>query len=269
MRKIVWIAVPLVLAAAIAAAWALTRTPGSNSKVAAASYELATVGRASIESVVTSSGTLSPVSSVSVLSQMSGRVEKVYADYNDRVRKGDVLIALNTDMLKLQELQSAASVRKAKANRDLAALDLQNKETLAAKGPRLRLRPQGLEDGGRDRRRRARLGRVLAARDPDPAQPVRPHHLADRRHRARPQRRGGPERRRRLELQLLEPLHPRRGPRAHGDRGGGRRAGHRLDQGGAGRPLYRGGAPRPGLRRGRGQHPPRAGDHRQRRELLR
>lgn len=132
MRKLIWIAAPIVLLAAAAGTWSLTRSLPART-AAARSYETATIGRASIEATVSSSGTLEPVSTVSVLSQMSGRVEKVSADYNDRVHKGDVLVSLNTDMLKLQEQQSKAAVSKAKANRDLAALDLQNKEKLAAK----------------------------------------------------------------------------------------------------------------------------------------
>ena len=98
------------------------------------SYETATLKRSTIESVVTSSGTLSPVSEVSVLAQMSGRVEKVNADYNDHVKRGQILVELNTDMLKLQKQEAEADVNKAQAAYDLQALDAQNKETLAKKG---------------------------------------------------------------------------------------------------------------------------------------
>ena len=97
-------------------------------------YELATIGRGDLELVVTSSGSLAPVSTVSVLSQMSGRVEKVYADYNDTVSKGQVLVQLNTDMLKLQEKEAQADLNIAQANCNLAALDYENCLKLASKG---------------------------------------------------------------------------------------------------------------------------------------
>ena len=97
-------------------------------------YEFATIGRGTLELVVTSSGSLAPVSTVSVLSQMSGRVEKVYADYNDTVSKGQVLVQLNTDMLKLQEKEAQADLSIAQANCNLAALDYENCLTLASKG---------------------------------------------------------------------------------------------------------------------------------------
>lgn len=97
-------------------------------------FEQVTVARGALETVVTSSGTLAPVSSVSVLSQMSGRVEKVYANYNDVVKKGQVLASINTDMLELQRKEAQADLTIAQANYSLAALDYQNNAALASKG---------------------------------------------------------------------------------------------------------------------------------------
>ncbi len=133
MKKWIMIAAPIALIVAVVGIWLLARPKTTTGKVKE-SYELATVTRGSIESIVTSSGTLSAVSTVSILSQMSGRVEKVNADYNDHVKKGQVLVALNTDMLRLEEKESQAAVRKAQANYDLQLLDVQNKTQLAAKG---------------------------------------------------------------------------------------------------------------------------------------
>lgn len=98
------------------------------------SYEFTTIGRASIEKTVSATGTLEAVSEVEVLAQMSGRVEKVYADYNQRVKKGQLLVKLNTDMLKLQAEEEQAAVRKAQANYDLQLLNYQNQRKLAEKG---------------------------------------------------------------------------------------------------------------------------------------
>jgi len=97
-------------------------------------YEFTTIGRGSIESVVSSSGTLGVVNSVSVLAQMSGRIETLNVDYNDRVKKGQVLATINTDLLKLNEMQAQAAVDKAQANNDLQSLAVQNAQTLAGKG---------------------------------------------------------------------------------------------------------------------------------------
>jgi HlyD family secretion protein len=64
---------------------------------------------------------------------MSGRAEKVNVDYNDRVRKGQVLVELNTDTLRLEEIQARADVRKAQANYELQLVDFQNKQKLFEK----------------------------------------------------------------------------------------------------------------------------------------
>ena len=97
-------------------------------------YEFTTLGRASIESVISSNGTLAVVTSVSVLSQMSGRIETLNVDYNDQVKKGQVLATINTDMLKLNQAQAQAAVDKAQANFNLQELAVQNAQTLAKKG---------------------------------------------------------------------------------------------------------------------------------------
>jgi len=104
-------------------------TPAGN-----AEYVYASIERGAVESIVSSSGTLEPVSSVSVLARMSGRAEKVYADYNDHVEKGQVLVALDTAILNLQRKEAAAAVRKARANQGLAKIDRENASALAAKG---------------------------------------------------------------------------------------------------------------------------------------
>jgi HlyD family secretion protein len=97
-------------------------------------YEFTTLSKGSIVSTVTSTGTLAVVSSVDVLAQMSGRIEKVDADYNDRVKKGQILATINTDLLKLQEKSAKASVDKAQATYDLQQLTVQNDKTLYDKG---------------------------------------------------------------------------------------------------------------------------------------
>jgi HlyD family secretion protein len=64
---------------------------------------------------------------------MSGKVERVYVDYNDRIVPGAVLAELNTDMLKLQREQQLAQVIKARANYELQRLNHENQERLAEK----------------------------------------------------------------------------------------------------------------------------------------
>jgi len=98
-----------------------------------ASYEFTNVKRGTLERTISASGTINPVSTVKVLPQMSGKVEKIFVDYNDTVRKGDILAELNTDMLKLKREQQYAAVVKARANYELQLLNYQSQEALAKK----------------------------------------------------------------------------------------------------------------------------------------
>ena len=98
------------------------------------SYEFAKISRGNIERTVSSSGTINPVSTVKVLPRMSGKVEKIFVDFNDVVRQGDILAVLNTDTLMLKKEQQNAAVIKARANYELQLINYQNQQALASKG---------------------------------------------------------------------------------------------------------------------------------------
>jgi len=105
----------------------------SGKTTVAASYDFTNVRRGTLERTVSSSGTINPVATVKVLPRMSGKVEAVLVDYNDSVKRGDVLAELNTDMLRLQRDQQQAAVQKARANYDLQLITFRNLEALAQK----------------------------------------------------------------------------------------------------------------------------------------
>ena len=105
----------------------------SGKKTGPASYDFTSVRRDTIERTVSSSGTINPVATVKVLPRMSGKVEKVFVDYNEIVQRGDILAELNTDMLRLQREQQNASVLKARANYELQLINYRNQEALAQK----------------------------------------------------------------------------------------------------------------------------------------
>jgi len=100
----------------------------------AAAYEFTNITRGTIERTISASGTINPVSTVRVLPQMSGKVEKIHVDFNDLVRRGDVLAELNTDMLRLRREQQNATVMKALANYELQLMTYQNQQRLAERG---------------------------------------------------------------------------------------------------------------------------------------
>ena len=71
---------------------------------------------ANIVNTVTATGTIEPVTSVTVGTQVSGIVSKLYVDYNSVVKKGQVIAELDKSNL-VSELNSAkASLEQAKAS---------------------------------------------------------------------------------------------------------------------------------------------------------
>jgi HlyD family secretion protein len=99
----------------------------------ATTYEYAAITRGSLEKTVTSSGKLQPISTVNISAQMNGKIELINVDYNDTIKKGQILAELNTDMLQLEREQQIASVTKAKANLELQQMNYNNQLALAAK----------------------------------------------------------------------------------------------------------------------------------------
>jgi HlyD family secretion protein len=96
-------------------------------------YEYASITRGSLEKTVTSSGKLQPISTVNISSQMNGKIELINVDYNDTIKKGQILAELNTDMLQLEREQQIASVTKARANLELQQMNYNNQLALAEK----------------------------------------------------------------------------------------------------------------------------------------
>lgn len=68
-----------------------------------------------ISSKVTATGSLQAVTQISVGSEVSGRVIKLYADYNSKVRKGQVLAQLDPSTFQAQVDQQKASLNDAQA----------------------------------------------------------------------------------------------------------------------------------------------------------
>lgn len=83
-------------------------------------YRLDEVTRGNVEQTVSANGTLNPVSLISVGTQVSGIVKKLYVDFNDRVEKDQVLLELDNALFNAQIAQSQGSVRNNQASVELA-----------------------------------------------------------------------------------------------------------------------------------------------------
>ncbi|MDD4505956.1 MAG: biotin/lipoyl-binding protein, partial [Sulfurospirillaceae bacterium] len=85
-----------------------------------AKYTLQSVEMGDITQSVSANGTLNPLVLVTVGTQISGRVTKLYVDFNDRVKEGQVLAQLDRSLLDAQAAQSEANVKSAEAALELA-----------------------------------------------------------------------------------------------------------------------------------------------------
>jgi HlyD family secretion protein len=82
---------------------------------AAPSYTTQAVARGDLTLTVTANGTLQPTRAINIGSELSGTVLKVNVDVNDQVKKGQVLVVLDTAKLRDQILRSKATLAAASA----------------------------------------------------------------------------------------------------------------------------------------------------------
>ena len=110
-RPMWWAVVAGVLLLAGALAWWWT----SRAANAAPSYTTLPVTRGNLTLTVTANGTVQPTRSINIGSELSGTVLKVNVDVNDSIRKGQVLVVLDTAKLRDQVQRSQAALAGAQA----------------------------------------------------------------------------------------------------------------------------------------------------------
>ncbi len=110
MRSIMWWAVAIAVVLAIGGGVYYWRMPRP------AAYVTAAVTRGPLVVTVSATGTLQPQDQVDVGAEISGRLDAVNVDYNDRVKKGQVLAVINTDQIQAQLAQAQATLNANRAN---------------------------------------------------------------------------------------------------------------------------------------------------------
>ncbi|MGQ0694862.1 MAG: efflux RND transporter periplasmic adaptor subunit, partial [Nitrospiraceae bacterium] len=79
-------------------------------------YKTALVDRGPITAIVTATGTVNPVVSVQVGSQVSGKITKLFADFNSVVKQGQTLAQIDQQPFKARVSQARAAVKSASGN---------------------------------------------------------------------------------------------------------------------------------------------------------
>jgi HlyD family secretion protein len=111
MKKKSFIAVGLVVVIAVAAV--LVHRAAFAKETTA--YRFTTIERGDVESTVSATGTLNAVRTVSVGTQVSGQIAELFVDYNDIVRKGQLLARIDPTLQQQAVTDAQASVERAQA----------------------------------------------------------------------------------------------------------------------------------------------------------
>lgn len=96
-------------------------------------FETAKVEPGSVINTVTATGTLEAITSVVVGTQVSGIVEKLYVDFNSKVKRGEVLAELDKTALKSSAEQSLATLDNSKAEMEYQASNYERSKALYEK----------------------------------------------------------------------------------------------------------------------------------------
>ena len=101
----------ILVAAAAYGAWRYFGTAGDAPK-----YKLAKVESGPLTAVVSSTGTLNPVVSVSVGSQVSGQIKELFADFNSPVKAGQLIARIDPETFQLRVRQAEADLDSTRAS---------------------------------------------------------------------------------------------------------------------------------------------------------
>jgi len=123
--------IPLIVGAVllIAAAFLLRRCTSGGG----VTYQTAPVSKGPITQAVTATGTLNPVQNVQVGSQVSGNIQKLFADFNSTVKAGQVIAQIDPVVFQASVNQAEGDLANARAALELAQLNEARTRALVAK----------------------------------------------------------------------------------------------------------------------------------------
>ncbi|HMZ03922.1 MAG TPA: efflux RND transporter periplasmic adaptor subunit [bacterium] len=110
MNKKIWIIGGIAVLVAVILGWIVW-----GGSTAAGGYKTEAVTRGDISVVITATGKVNPVTRVQVGTQITGTISRIFADFNQKVRKGQEIAEIDPTFLKAQLLEAEANAEKAKA----------------------------------------------------------------------------------------------------------------------------------------------------------
>jgi HlyD family secretion protein len=135
LRLVLWLVVPLCLGGAAYGYWQYQKSH----QPPPVTFQTTAIEKRSIVGKVTATGTLQARVTVQVGAQISGRIQKLFADYNSTVKKGDVVAKIDPTLFEAalakeqaNYMSAKAAVDKAKAQAELADKKLARLKALGA-----------------------------------------------------------------------------------------------------------------------------------------
>lgn len=128
-RPALWMAIAVAAVLAAGLAYWLTQKNTS----AQPTYVTEVVKKGNLTLTVLANGTLQPTRAVNIGSELSGTVKRVLVDVNDSVKKGQILVELDTSKLSDQVLRSRASLAAALAQQALTTASLKEAQANLAR----------------------------------------------------------------------------------------------------------------------------------------
>ena len=126
-KKKIWLIILGIAVLAIAAILIVKASKSANKELVIRTH---VVEEYTVENTVTATGTIEPVETVEVGTQVSGKVEKIYVDFNDVVKKGDLLAELDKLTLNQSVSRAKASLTSAESQLNYAKLSYERTKQL-------------------------------------------------------------------------------------------------------------------------------------------
>jgi HlyD family secretion protein len=98
----------------------------SNEQELPSPYSLAPIKRGDLKATVSATGTLNPVITVTVGSQVSGTIQSLDVDFNSHVKKGQVIAQIDPALYKASLAEANANLMSAQASRDEQAVEVKD-----------------------------------------------------------------------------------------------------------------------------------------------
>ncbi len=130
MKKKLFVYLVVVVVIVVGAYFLIYGMPGKTETT----YDFATVSKGNIETTVSATGTLSPVTTIDVGTQVSGTIDSVYVDFNDTVRAGQILAVLDTTLLSAAVMDAEANLDRTNAQLTQAKADYERNKALFDRG---------------------------------------------------------------------------------------------------------------------------------------